>query len=167
MEEAILVPVHRRDPVDQIVPLVGSIAKPGMKVVFLVRSRAGNWERMNAHVTAIQTGNVVALETCSARERASLEREKHFAEARLAAVSESLRDKGLETEVRIYSGGVRKTLASLAKSEHIRFVLMPAGGVSPLARVVRPFVQLFNPFRHPHFSPLVLIHPDMSMARSK
>lgn len=167
MQEAILVPVDPCDPVEQIVPWVESIAKPGMRVVFLVRSVAGNWERLNAHITAIQTGNVITLQTCGARERAELEQEKQSAEAKLAVVSEDLRQKGLETEVRIYAGGLRKTLASLDKSENVRFLLMPTGGASPVARGIQRIVRLFNPVTPPRLSPLLLINLGTGIARSK
>lgn len=83
MQETILIPLIPRDPIDHVVPFVDSIAKPGMRVVILVRSRAGDWERMNAHLTAIQTGIVIPLQTCGARERARSEQEKQAAEAKL------------------------------------------------------------------------------------
>jgi len=167
MQESILVPVDHCDPVEEIVPWVESIAKPGMRVVFLVRSVAGNWERLNAHITAIQTGNVIALQTCGARERANLEEEKQSAEAKLAVVSECLHRKGLDTEVRVYVGGLRRTLANLDKSESVRFLLMPTGSVSPVARALQRIVHWFKPVTRPRFSPLLLINLGTGIARSK
>lgn len=167
MREVILVPVDQRDPLEQIVPWVDSIGKPGMRVVFLVRSSVNDWAWIYAHVAAIQTGNVIALQTCNAEERARLVEEKLSAELKLAVLSESLRRKGLETEVAFYAGGLKKTLAKLAKNGNVRFVLMPAGGVSFFARLLRRLVSFFNPIKSPSFSPLVLIHPATDLASSK
>ena len=167
MREAILVPIDQCDPLEQIVPWVESIAKPGMRVVFLVRSSVNNWAWIYAHVTAIQTGNVIALQTCNAQERARLEEEQQSAELKLAALRDSMRRKGLETEVKIYAGGLRKTLANLDKSENIRFLLMPTGSTGPVVRALERIVRLFIPVTHPRFSPLLLINLGTGIARSK
>ena len=167
MREAILVPIDQCDPIEQIVPWVDNIAKPGMSVVFLVRSSVNNWAWIYAHVTAIQTGNVIALQTCNAQERARLEEEQQSAELKLAALRESLRRKGLETEVKIYAGGLKKTLANLTKDENVRFVMISGGRVNLFARLIGPVARFFNPFKRAGFSPLVLIHPDSGLASSK
>ena len=167
MQEAILVPVDPCDPVEEIVPWVESIAKPGMRVVFLVRAVARNWERLNAHITAIQTGSVIALQTCGTRERTNLEQEKQSAEAKLAAVCHNFRSKGLETEVKVYAGGLKKALATLTKHENVRFVMMSGARINLLARLIGLVARFFNPFKRPGFSPVVLVHTGPGLASSK
>ena len=167
MKDRILVPVVGRDRLDKMVSLIDSVAKPGMTIVFLVRSAANRCARLNAHLTAIQTGNVLALEVLNIRECGRLEAEQRSAEAKLRAVCKSLKSKGLQTEVRLYTGRFKKVLAGLNKDENIRFVLMISGSAGALTRALRAVVRVFNPINPFYFSPLLLINPDDGMVETK
>ena len=168
MREAIAVPVDGREPIEQIVPVIESLAKPDMRVVFLVRSRTNGWGQLNAQLTVINTGNMIAFQNAVLWERMALEQERQSAEARLGTLCKNLRSHSLETEVRLYKGKVTKILGHLVQTDNVRFVLLPpARTVNPFARLGHAMIQFLNPVKLPVFWPLILIQSDAAVAKSR
>jgi hypothetical protein len=159
MQEHILVSLNRRDTTHQLIPYLDKIAKPGMRVVFLIRGSASNWPRMAAHLAAMQGGNLVALENCEILERAMLESKERLADSGLAKLRGALRRRGVEVEVRMYVGSFKKVVEDIAQKRDVRFVVMPAGGF-PWFRILRPLAGPFKMIKRSPLSPVLLFRPS-------
>lgn len=154
MREHILVSLDCRDRIHEIIPYLDKIAKPGMRVVFLVRRSATNWPWMAAHLAAIQTGNWLTLSPT----RAALESAERSVERQLKDVGEALRRKGLQMEIKVYDGSFRKIVVEFAQRHDVRFVMMPASFQCSWFRVLRLIAHNFKLPKRSRVSPVLLFY---------
>jgi hypothetical protein len=165
MKDQILVPLKRRNQMEEVMPYLDKIAKPEMNVVFLIHSSCGNWPRMEAHLTAMHTGHSAALQNCEAILRFADERQKQLAEETLERFSQGLRRRGIQTQLKIYRGSLKRILRSSTRNGNVRLVVMPAAGPSPWVRLLQAVGSAFGPIRQaPHCS-VLLLHPGQTFER--
>jgi nucleotide-binding universal stress UspA family protein len=165
MKDQILVPLKRRDQIEEVMPYIEKIAKPGMNVVFLIRSSFTNWPRMEAHLAAMHTGNAAPLQDCEAILRFEYERQKRLAEESVQRFDQRLGRKGVQTHVKIYGGRRKRILRNSTRNGNVRLVVMPAAGPSPWVRLLQAVGSAFGPIRQaPHCS-VLLLHPGQTFER--
>ena len=165
MQDQILVSVKRQDQIKQVIPYLDKIAEPGMRVVFLVRSSASIWQWMNGHLTAMHTGNRIALQNCQIARRYDVERQQRLAEEFVARSSQGLRHRGVETEVQIHSGGLKSVLEHSSRARNVRLVMVPASDAFGLIRLGRLIRNTFTLMKRPGSSRVVLLHPHNTAER--
>src|SRR5262245_24768169 len=101
MNKKILVPLGRYDRSEEMIPYIESVARPGMKVVFLVRYLMdGIGPRKEEY------GMRAALEAKKFVNHYSWEGNLEKAKQQVASACEALQAKGVETAVDVYAGSL-------------------------------------------------------------
>jgi hypothetical protein len=164
MKDQILVPLERRDQIEQVMPYIEKIARPGMDVVFLIRSSSTSWPRMEALLAAMHTENPAALQKQEGIMGFEYERQKRLAEEDLQRFNQRL-GKGVQTRVKIYAGRLKRALSNCARSGDIRLVVMPAAGPPPWVRLVEGLRSALGLIRQPRHCPMLLLHRGQTIER--
>jgi hypothetical protein len=109
MNNKILVPLGRYDRTEEMIPYVEKIARPGMKVIFMVPYQVDGirWSTEESGLKAIEDGmrlaGYYAWDT-------NLEKAK----GRISPALDVLRAKGIEVGVDLYAGNMRTALEDCA-----------------------------------------------------
>jgi hypothetical protein len=154
MNKKILVPLGQYDRSEEMISYIEKVARPGMKVVFLVRYPvdAIGWQKeeygMRAALKAKELVNYYSWE-------GNLEKAKQ----QEAPVCETLRTRGIETVVDVYAGSLKKAVRSHMLHGDVHLILTRAGIGDWIARLFDGTGLVFNRLSHPSFSPVILINP--------
>lgn len=151
MSKKILVPLRQNDRTEEMVPYVEKVARPGMKVLFLVRYPVDGfiWGKeeygMRAAVEAKQLVNYYSWEENLGR-----------AAKRISYAEEVLGCKGVEVAVDVYAGSLKKTLRSHTLNGDVHLIMTRAGIGDWIARLFDGTGSVFDWFKRPRFSPVLL-----------
>jgi len=159
MAEQILVALKRNDRVEEIVPYLEKIAKPGMRIIFLVQYPVDGLEWLQAHVVTMETGMQSACVGAMAAARYSMDEQRRVAKERILPATTSLRKLGVETTVDVHAGPLRKVLRGYALDGNVHMIMMPARRNPWLRRLQGLAISRFGWFARPSFSPMLLLHP--------
>ena len=154
MSKKILVPLGQYDRSEEMIPYIENVARPEMKVVFLVRYPVDGfvWAKeeygMRAALEAKKWVNYYFWE-------GNLEKAKQ----QVAPASEALRAKGIETAVDVYAGSLKKAVRSHTLNGDVHLIMTRAGIGDWIARHFDGTTSVFKWFKRPSFSPVMLINP--------
>jgi hypothetical protein len=157
MRKKILVPLAQNDWTEDMIPYIERVARRGMNVVFLVRYPVDGfiWAKeeydMRAAVQARQLVNYYSWEN-------NLEN----AERKLSPVCEALRAKGVQATVDVYAGSLKKAVRSHMASGDVHLILQRAGIGQRIAGLLDGSSSLFELFKRPTVSTVLLTHPGMA-----
>jgi hypothetical protein len=152
MNKKILVPLAQNDRIEEMIPYVEKVARPGMKVVFLVRYPVDGfiWGKeeygMRAAVEAKQLVNYYSWEENLGR-----------AAKRISYAAEVLGCKGVEVSVDVYAGSLKKAVRSHTLNGDVHLIMTRAGIGDWIARLFDGTGSVFDWFRRPRFSPVLLM----------
>jgi hypothetical protein len=137
-----------------MIPYIENVAKPGMKVIFLVRYPVDGfvWAKE-------EYGMRAALKAKELVNDYSWEGNLQNARKQVASTCEALRAKGVEAEVDVYTGSLKKAIRSHMLSGDVHLILTRAGIGDWIARLFVGVTSVFKWFRRPSFSPVLLINP--------
>lgn len=154
MNKKILVPLARNDRTEEMIPYVENVARPGMKVVFLVRYPVDGfiWAKE-------EFGMKSALEANKLVSHYSWEENLRRAERKVSSACAALRTKGVEVAVEVYAGSLKKAVRNHTLGGDVHLIMTRAGIGVWIARLFDGTVSVFNWFRRPSFSPVMLINP--------
>jgi histidyl-tRNA synthetase len=161
MADSILVVLDETQRIHGVMAYLKFTARPGDRIIFLIRAVTSTWGDVETHLPMLETGNITAREYRGIAWRFNLDQEKQKAERDLALVCGALRRKGIDAEVRMYAGGLSKAVREGAKAGASRLIVMPAN--YPKIQVVKAFLAALKLFRH-HL-PLVALLPPRCMER--
>jgi hypothetical protein len=151
MNKKILVPLGQYDRAEEMIPYVEKIARPGMEVVFLVRYPVDGfiWAKeeygMRAALKAKQLVNHYSWE-------GNLEKAKK----RVALACDALRAKGIDATVDVYAGSLKKAVRSHTLTGDVHLIMTRAGIGDWIAWLFDGTGSVFNWFRRPKFSAVLL-----------
>jgi hypothetical protein len=154
MNRKILVPLGQYHRSEEMMPYVEKIARPGMKVIFLMRYPVDGfiWAKeeygMRAALKAKELVNYYSWE-------GNLEKAKQ----QVAPACEALRAKGVEATVDVYAGSLKRAIRSLTLNGDVHLIMTRAGISDWIARLFDGTNSVFKLFKRPRFSPVVLINP--------
>jgi hypothetical protein len=154
MNKKILVPLAQNDRSEEMIPYVEKVARPGMKVVFLVRYPVDGfiWAKE-------EFGMKAALETKKLVNYYSWEGNLRRAEEKVSSAYAALRPKGIEVAVDVYGGSLKKAVRSHTRNGDVHLIMTRAGIVDWIARLFDGTASVFDWFRRPRLSPVLLINP--------
>jgi hypothetical protein len=155
MAGQILVALKRDDQVDQVIPYIEEIAKPGMQVVFLIHYPVDGFAWLQARQMVMETGMTGALVAQKMAERYAMEGQKRLAHRKLFPACESLGKRGVEVAVDVYAGSLKKVVERYTRNGSVHVVVMPANAF-PVMRFLQCVVSLFK--RHRSY-PVLLLRP--------
>jgi hypothetical protein len=157
MNKKILVPLGQNDRAEEIIPYVEKVARPGMEVVFLVRYPVDGfiWAKE-------EFGMKAALEAKKLVHYYSWEENLHRAAEKLSSACAVLRPKGIEVAVDLYAGNMRSAVRDYTAKGDIHLIVTRAGIGQRIAGFLNGSNSLFDLFRRPAVSPVLLIHPGVA-----
>lgn len=154
MNKKILVPLGQYDRSEEMIPYIENVARPGMKVVFLVRYPVDGfiWGKE-------EYGMRAALEAKKLVHYYSWEGNLENAKRKVAIACEALRAKGIEAAVDVYAGSLKKAMRSHTLNGDVHLIMTRAGIGDWIARIFDGTTSVFKWFKRPSFSPVMLINP--------
>jgi hypothetical protein len=154
MNKKILVPLGHSDESEEMISYIENVAKPGMKVIFLVRYPVDGfvWAKE-------EYGMRAALKAKELVNDCSWEGNLQNARKQVAPTCEALRAKGIEASLNVYVGSLKKAVRSHMLSGDVHLILTRAGIGDWIARLFDGTTSVFKWFRRPSFSPVLLINP--------
>jgi hypothetical protein len=154
MNKKILVPLGQYDRSEEMIPYIENVARPGMKVVFLVRYLVDGigWRKE-------EYGMRAALEAKKLVNYYSWEGNVEKAKQQVAQACQALRAKGIETAVDVYAGSLKKAMRSHTLNGDVHLIMTRAGIGDWIARLFAGTNSIFKWFKRPSFSPVMLINP--------
>jgi len=163
MSRQLLVVQKRDDRLEHYIPYIERIAQPGMRVVFLMRGVcgiAGGW--------AAEEGRALFRAEAGPAGRRSAqadlqEEEAKLSEQRVFRAQEALRKGGVEIDVEVYTGSLKKTLERYTRRGDVPLILVRAGGALRLLAFLKGKLALSGYSRQGSFSPVLLLRPGPSM----
>src|SRR5262245_9909341 len=149
MAKRIVIPLKRNSPIEEILPGLGKIAQPGMRVVFLIPYPVESW---SYRTTESPTKAMLAGREIS--HRSSWDLQRGLAEGKIAPARERLDSMQIEVAVHVYTGSLRKLLAAYKDDDETYLIMLPPTR-SRLWRTVVGKVPLLGFIKRPSFSPVV------------
>jgi hypothetical protein len=157
MDKKILVPLGQNDRTEEMIPYIAKVARPGMKVVFLMRYPLGGikWPTKEPDTeTASEVKELLDYYSWGG----NLQR----AERKVSSACAALRTKGVEVAVDVYAGSLKKAVRSHTVNGDVHLIMTRAGIGQRIAGFLNGSNSLFDLFRRPAVSPVLLIHPGMA-----
>jgi hypothetical protein len=147
MEGKIFVGLSPRDPVEEIIPYLERLVKPGMTVVCLLRYPVERRAYLRDHwVTTESTRSAIAAGG-KLMSRYSWDAQKRLAEEKLAALSRAMRKKAVNVEIDLYTGSLQKSVLDRRANGDVYWVIVPARGSPYFPRFGRGAITPFARFK--------------------
>jgi hypothetical protein len=156
MVEKILVPVKRNDRVEEFIPYIENIARPGMKVIFMVSYPVAGliWSNEEfGHMGLIEGKRLVSYYTWDTNLQKARDR-----------ISEALKvlpAKGIEVAVELYAGSMRSAVEDHAAKGDVHLILARARMDNWIGRLLNSPVSVFHSLKRSSVSPVMLINPRL------
>ena len=160
MEDQILVPLKRHDHIEEILPYLEKIAHPGMRVVFLIPYPVEPWLWWRDHLVTMESPTEAMRAGRQIMERYSWDVQRGLAEQKVSPARKVLHKAEVEIAVDVYTGSVRKVMASYTCRGDVHLIMMRAGRGLRVMNFLRERILPFRTFPRPGFSPVLLFHPD-------
>jgi hypothetical protein len=133
---------------------IEDVARPGMKVIFLVRYPVDGFIRAKE-----EYGMRAALEARKLVTYYSWEGNLESARKQVAPACEALRSKGIEAVVDVYAGSLKRAMRRHMLSGDVHFIITRAGISEWIAKLFDGTNLVFKWFKRSNFSPVMLINP--------
>ena len=146
MNKKILVPLGQYDRTEEMIPYIEKIARPGMKVVFLVRYPVDGfiWAKE-------EYGMRAALEAKKLVNYYSWEGNFEKAKKQVAPACEALRAKGIEAAMDVYAGSLKKAVRSHTLNGDVHLIMTCAGIGESIGGLFDGITSVFKWFKRPTF----------------
>jgi hypothetical protein len=165
MATQILVALKSEDRLSQMIPYIEKIARPGMKVVFLIRfipqpasqSSRHDWMEYPEQSRFFEEESKKSRSPgASIRGTRSIEEQTLAAEHKVFLTLEALLRRGIEITVDIYTGSLRRAVKSYTRKGNVHFIMKRLGKVAAIVQFVRMTLPIFGWFKQRTFSPVLL-----------
>jgi hypothetical protein len=160
MAQKILVPLKKRDRVERLIPYLEEIAKPGMRVVFLLPYAAESWAYLGDHWITTESASKAMSKGRKITERYSWELQMGLAEQKISSLRKVLEPKEIEVAVDLYTASLRKVLKDHCAGGDVHLIMMKAGSDHPIVRLLNWIFHGFDLFKRPKFAPVLLLDPS-------
>lgn len=152
MAKQVLVPMKRNHRVEDFIPYVEDVARPGMKVVFMVPYPVDGlrWSNEEFGRKAIAEGRRLASYY-------AWDTNVKKATERISPALEILPSKGIEVSVELYAGNLRGAIAGCTAKGDVHLIVTRAGIAQKIAALLNGSSSLFDLFQRPTRAPILLI----------
>jgi len=158
MKSKILIFLKRRDRVEQILPCVEKLARPGMKVIFLIPYPQELWLWARDYRVVTESPWEAILAGKKILEGYSWELQKRLTEQRFSPALKALRKKGIDVEIDLDTSSLRRVVYDSAVNRDVHLIVIRAWIRYLLGRFWRETIRLFVSLRRPEPAPVLLIH---------
>jgi len=140
----ILVPLRRNDKIEDVLPYLEQIARPGSRVILLIHY------------------SVEGIDWLQGKSTTSVIKEQKLVDKNTFLALEPLRARDVMVALDIYAGPLRKVVKQYAGKGDIDLVMIAARGRSWLPRLFQNCLLFFNFSRLSKTSSVLLLRPDIS-----
>ena len=153
MAEKILVPLKRHDRVDEVIPYIEKVTKPGRSIVFLIHHPVNNFKWLQAYCEIMQCGVEKTTAIRKMVESYSTKMRRQLTHQKVFRTCEALHELGVKVAVETYKGSLRKTLRTYMLGDDVELIVMRPG----IGHQIMNFLQ--GMIRRPTFSPVFVLNP--------
>lgn len=158
MNTKILVPLKKADRLEEIVPYIEKVARPGASVVFLIRRPVNGMKWLQAYCGIAQCGLEKNLAVRRMIESYSLKMRMQLFERRVFQTCGALHDMNLNVAVDVYTDGLREALRSYASRADAPLVIMQPGIGQRIVSFLQGAVSIRRMLANPFPSSVMLFH---------
>jgi len=123
MEDQILVPFNAHNRVSDIISVIEKAAKPGMRIVFLVRYPVNILEWLRDHWVTTESSRDAALEATKIMDKYSIEGQRALAEKIVAPWRPALEKMGVKATVDVYTGSLSSVVENYRRHDGVSFLI--------------------------------------------
>jgi hypothetical protein len=123
MAGQILIPFNSHLRIEETVSVIEEAAKPGMRVIFLVRYPVGPWAWFRDHWVTTESASDAMLAGRKVIERYSWEGQRALAEEMVAPWRYALQKIGVQATVEVYSGSLSSAVENYSRGDGISLVM--------------------------------------------
>ena len=123
MAGQILIPFNSHLRVEDIISVIEQAAKPGMRVVFLVRYPVDPWEWFRDHWVTTASARDAVLAGRKVMERYSWDGQRALAEEMVAPWRYVLQKMGVKATVDVYTGSLSSVVENYSRGDGISLVM--------------------------------------------
>lgn len=152
MNHQVLVPIKRSDDIEEVLPYLEDIARPDIKIVFLVPLGANRFTKLAGQLLEIQSGIPAKFSGDTAMSQALF---THRIERAVGA----LHDHGVHLEVKFYGGRLQSILRECIEGDASQSVIMRPR-VNRARRWIQTLSAALRLAKPSHDVPVVLFHPS-------
>jgi hypothetical protein len=138
MEGQILVPFNSHNRLSDIISVIEKAAKPGMKIVFLVRYPTNIWEWLRDHWVTTESSKGATLAGRKIMDKYSIEGQRALAEKIVAPWLHALEKIEVKATVDVYTGSLSSVLENYSRRDGISLLIRPRKDLSMLGFLRRP-----------------------------
>jgi len=157
MHKKILVPMRRNDRPEDFIPYVEKVARPGMKVVFMVPYPLDGFRWSHA-----EFGRKMIEEAKRLVNYYSWDANLQKAKDRISRASRSLTVTGIELDVDLYAGSIRKAVRDHTAKNDVQMIVTRTGIGERIAAVLNGSNSVSDLFKRPALSAVLLIYPGLA-----
>jgi hypothetical protein len=140
MKGQILVPFNSRNRVSDIISVIEKSAKPGMRIVFLIRYPINIREWLRDHWVTTESSREAALEGRKIMDRYSIEGQRALAEKIVAPWRPALEKMGLKATVDVYTGSLSSVVENYRRHGGASFLIRARHGFPMMRFLHRPTI---------------------------
>ena len=141
MSGQILVPFNSHVRVKDIISVIEEAAKPGMRVVFLVRYPVDPWEWFRDHWVTTASARDAVLAGRKVMERYSWDGQMALAEEMVAPWRSVLQKMGVTATVAVYTGSLSSVVETYSREDEISLVMRAQNNLPIMGFLRRPIVE--------------------------
>ena len=141
MAGQILVPFNSYLRVEDMVSVIEAAAKPGMRVVFLVRYPVDPWVWFRDHWVTTESSRDAMLAGRKITERYSQEGQRALAEEMVAPWRYVLQKMGVTVAVEVYTGSLASVVETYRRADETSLVMRAQNNLPIMGFLRRPIVE--------------------------
>ena len=132
MEDQILVPFNSHNRVSDIISVIEKVAKPGMRIVFLVRYPVNILEWLRDHWVTTESSREAALAGTKIVDKYSIEGQRALAEKIVAPWRPAFEKIEVKATVDVYTGSLSSALENYSRRDGVSLLIRPRKDLSML-----------------------------------
>jgi hypothetical protein len=140
MAGQILIPFNSHLRIKETLSVIEEAAKPGMRIVFLVRYPMNIWEWLGDHWVTTESSRAATLAGRKIMDKYSIEGQKALAEKIVAPWRHALEKMEVRATVDLYTGSLSSALENYSRRDGISLLIRPRKDLSMLRFLRRPTV---------------------------
>lgn len=160
MAKQILVPLKRHDRIGEIIPYLEKIAKPEIRVVFLIPYPVETWLWLQDHWVTAESPRKAMLAGRTITARYSWEAQRGLAEEMVFPARQALEKRGMEIAVEVYTGSLRRVVENFTAHGGVHLIVMQVGNGHLIVRLLHSMMRLLGLFKRSDVPPVILLNPD-------
>jgi len=144
MESQILVPFNSHVRIRDIISVIEKAAKPGMRIVFLVRYPIDISEWLRDHWVTTESSRDAMLTGRKIMDRYSLEGQRALAEEMLAPWRHALQKMEVKATVDVYTGSLSSVVENYSRRQRISLLPRARNNLSVIGFLRRPIAFILR-----------------------